>query len=733
MRHRCGLVIAGVLSVAASAKPPTVIVTHDDTIIDQSCIVEIPPGTVIADTNGDGVIHVRASGIEIDFRAGKNELRLVPPGTPPETISGIGIRVDGQHRVTIRGARLLGCRIGIWATDADGLIVQDCDVSEGFAQRLGSTPDREDPADWLWPHENDKGEWAQNYGAGILIEESKGVIVRRTTARRRQNGIMLSRVSGAQIYDNDCSFLSGWGLAMWRSSDNLVSRNAFDFCVRGFSPGKYNRGQDSAGILMFEQCSDNIIIENSATHSGDGLFAFAGKEALGETPPPNEGFSYRRRGNNNNLFMGNDFSDAVAHGLELTFSFDNQIWNNRFARNGICGIWAGYSQDTLIAGNSFEQNGQLGYGLERGGINIEHGANNTIRNNSFRDNRCGIHLWDDDDEGILALPWARANHKGSIDNLITENRFDGDELAIHLREDRGTVLLANRYERVKEELRTEASAEVLRTGMLSSSAYPQARAIGATRPVGARTELDGRDAIVMGAYFPWDHTAPMLRLTSTDTGMDVWELIGAESPKNGHSVVGDGVRMHTVSSQTIAGKHTTTFSLAGDPGVRPYTLRVRVGSDEIVREGLIITARWRVRVFPLTTDPREDRESWDLASTSDQAIKMEMDSLDLRYAKGGPTAAGMDGTEGIGPDHFGTLATTTIEFPAGRWRITTLSDDGVRVLADGEIIIDNWTWHGPTRDTGIIELAEARAVELVVEHFELDGYAVLSLQIEPIK
>ena len=57
------------------------------------------------------------------------------------------------------------------------------------------------------------------------------------TVRRGQNGLILDRVDHAKIYDNDCSFLSGWGLAMWRSCDNSIARNAFDFCVRGHSEG----------------------------------------------------------------------------------------------------------------------------------------------------------------------------------------------------------------------------------------------------------------------------------------------------------------------------------------------------------------------------------------------------------------------------------------------------------------------------------------------------------------
>ena len=53
----------------------------------------------------------------------------------------------------------------------------------------------------------------------------------------------------------------------------------------------------------------------------------------------------------------------------------------------------------------------------------------------------------------------------------------------------------------------------------------------------------------------------------------------------------------------------------------------------------------------------------------------------------------------------------------------------MRVIVDGERIIDNWTWHGPTQNTGTLDLAEDKTVEIVVEHFEIDGYAVLEVGI----
>jgi hypothetical protein len=77
------------------------------------------------------------------------------------------------------------------------------------------------------------------------------------------------------------------------------------------------------------------------------------------------------------------------------------------------------------------------------------------------------------------------------------------------------------------------------------------------------------------------------------------------------------------------------------------------------------------------------------------------------------------------------VARTRLPLTQGTWDFTTLSDDGVRVTVDGKPVIENWTWHGPTRDTGQLTLETAQTVEIVVEHFQIDGYAVLDFSLEP--
>ncbi len=733
------MLIATMFAAACLAQPdlPTITIDRDNVEIDRSCRVVVPKGVFIEDGDGNGVVHVTASGITIEGVDRESELIQVAKGTPWETIRGIGWRLDGVENVTLKNIHSHRFKVGILATNCEGLTLENCDVAGGYAMRLGSTAEREDSGDWLWPHENDEGQWREWYGAGICVEDSGGVTIDGCFARRRQNGIILDRVTDSRVFDCDMSFLSGWGLAMWRSSGNTVSRNAFDFCIRGYSHGVYNRGQDSAGILMFEQCSDNVIAENSCTHSGDGIFAFGGREALGEGEEAGEvAADHTRLGNNDNLFVKNDLSHAAAHGLELTFSFGNRVFENIFERNAICGIWGGYSQETLIAQNRFEGNGFAGYGLERGGVNIEHGAQNTIRNNTFVDNAAGVHLWSDEDAHLRALPWARANYKGATDTLITENVFRGDEVAIHLRDARSTTIFANEFEGVGERIRVEGEAPVIRTGILSSSAAPSYEAFGDERPVGERSEIRGGAFIVMGEYFPWDYREPLVRLRSANGGTHVYEVFGTGDEPFGRTIEGfeDGAVLEFGGSRPVraAPAHRpTTVRIKAKPGVRAYTLNLFLDDDEPIRvEGLMVAAEWKVRAFNWTVDPREDLAGW--RREGEGAAVRTLASMDLVYGSGGPSAIDA-GWSDVGHDRFGTIASTRLRLPAGVWRCRTVSDDGVRVLVDGEAVIENWTWHGPTVDEGEIVLDEDREIRIELEHFELDGHAEMRLDFQFVR
>ncbi|MHC5008479.1 MAG: right-handed parallel beta-helix repeat-containing protein [Planctomycetota bacterium] len=542
---------------------------------------------------------------------------------------------------------------------------------------------------------------------------------------------MLDRVSGADVYDNDCSFGSGWGLAMWRSSHNVVSRNAFDFRIRGYSHEKYNRGQDSAGILLFEQCSRNTIVYNSATHCGDGLFVFAGAEALGEVNPRADTVWYRERGCNRNVIHGNDFSYAAAHGVELTFSFSNRIIRNRLVGNAICGIWGGYTKAMFIAQNTIEDNGDMPYGSERGGINMEHARAGYIADNTFRNNACGVFLWWDKDEHILKLPWAAANATAAEDTAVIQNTFEGDRIAIQLRRTGPTILGANSMTDVGVELDADETSKSFldRLGDIDMppSRFEEPKTIGDSTPVGARAHWRGREHIIMTEWGPYDWQEPLLTVVRKQPDRHEYRLVGPEPLENALLSAAPGVEL--IRDDTV-GRLTVTTDTTGS--VLPYTLTVVTPSGARRATGALAPLSWNVTVFASTVDPRQDADAWRRGRKL--GFPCRVPALDLQYGNDGPSGIDLDPAvtaAGLPADHFGTTAVATMDMPAGRWRLITNSDDGIRVWIDDALVIDDWTWHGPKTHTHEFELPKPKRITIGVEHFELDGYAVLSVDLEP--
>ncbi|RMH11062.1 MAG: hypothetical protein D6695_10005 [Planctomycetota bacterium] len=793
----CGLaLLAGGASSACAQNLPIVRVDADNTQITESCIIEIAPGAVIPDADGNGVIHIAADGITVDFA--DSVLRGAPEGTRWDSLTGIGVRLSGHTGVTIRNAKVHGFKVGVFATRADGLVFEQADLSDNYRAHLGSTPQREDTSDWLSPHHNDDNEWMSRYGAALYVEDSQGVTIRDVRVRRTQNGILLDNVTDSRVYDNDCSFLSGWGLGMWRSSRNTITRNAFDFCVRGHVEGVYNRGQDSAGILIFEQCNENIIAQNSATHGGDGIFGFAGLDALGEqarnhareqlqrdtgTQSVDEKITYparileehTRKGCNANIIAENDLSYAPAHGLEMTFSFDNVIYRNRLVENAICGIWGGFSQDSLIYENYFDGNGGMAYGLERGGVNIEHSAGNMIIGNTFVNNRAAVHIWWDALGDFDTLPWAKANYRGVTSNVIADNTFvvndeprpfhhlgeDEKRLVFHFRNDGGTfkntVITNNRYEideSVGKKMEIAGEVEISENNAIPGFVHPSYEVLGKTEPVtlvngvpfSARAELRGRDKIIMDEWGPWDYESPLVRLLERRGGQDVYEIFGAGNDLTAETDQ-DGCSVSIVNGELPGSKRLT---ITAGEGVVPYAVHVTGDRIDQTLTGTLIKARWLGRVFSWKDqiDPREDFESWSRLPRLAGSRPFSCESLDFKFGWGGPQdlvrSGEMEDTSGklveteIGSDYFGLEAIGRLRMPRGTWRVKTVSDDGIRVYVmtgsgGNELIIDNWTWHGPTPNEGTFTVTkENDLVVMRVFYFEIDGYSTLTLDLERV-
>ena len=714
---------------------PVLILESDDTVITESTLVVIPEGRVIEDKNGDGVIHIASDRIAVVFAQG-SILRGATADTPLDSLSGTGIRMDGHKFVLLKNLDVRGFHVGLHASNAEWLWLADSNFEQISADRLLSTPSVEAPEDWLWPHDNDEDQWRENYGAAVAIDDSSFVDIEGVTVRRAQNGILFSRVTDSEVLDCDASYLSGWGLAMWRSSDNGILGSNFDYCIRGYSHGVYNRGQDSAGILAFEQCSRNRFIGNSATHCGDGFFGFAGKEALGQVGQRAPEW-YESRGSNNNVFEGNDFSYSAAHGLELTFGSNNVIRRNIFLGNAISGIWAGYSRGTRIEDNLFESNGSQGYGLERGGINIDHARNTTIEGNRFGNNACGVHLWKVDDK-FLDQPWGKANNLEATGNLLVGNLFFQDEVGVHLRGDVTLESSANRMDKVGEERRIEGNA-IWNESIL-------------------KPDTDGLESIQMTEWGPWDGTSALLRLEGPTSRGDVWQLRGAaERPTALTLPEGEPAdfRVRWFSNDEdgeplVDGHHRFRVEPRNPDssvrGLMPYRVNLQGSEGEslAVARGVMQNFFWSLRQFQSPCDPREDLGAWRVAMDR-SPVTLHLGHLNLDFGQGGPVTFGNGGLETI--DFFGTHSTAEIQIPAGTWRLKTRSDDGIRVqvwnldehlngspdappTAWPKTWIEDWTHHVPTAHEKLFTVEEDATFRFDVEHFELTGYALLDVTFE---
>ncbi|HET9369217.1 MAG TPA: NosD domain-containing protein, partial [Vicinamibacterales bacterium] len=289
----------------------------------------LQPGTYrLTAADDKPAIVIRGNGITVDLTGVTIEGGI--PDADPDTYTGIGIQVEDAADVVIRGGTVRGYKVGLLARRTPRLRIEANDFSHNWKARLWSGIEKESLVDWMSYHDNEKDQWLR-YGAAIYLSECDGCVVDGNVVVQGQNALMATRSSRLTITNNTFSWNSAIGLGLYRTTDSVIQHNRIDWDVRGYSHGFYNRGQDSSAILMYEQSSRNVIAYNSATHGGDGLFLWAGQSTM----------DTGQGGANDNLFYGNDFSHAVANGIEATFS------RNRIVRNRIDdswhGIWGGYS------------------------------------------------------------------------------------------------------------------------------------------------------------------------------------------------------------------------------------------------------------------------------------------------------------------------------------------------------------------------------------------------------
>lgn len=702
----------------------------------------------------------------------------------PDRCKDTALLIERRTKVELRNAKFVGFKVGIYARNCENLVLDSLTFSDMFRQRLHSTPDREDARDWLWPHNNDNREWMTNYGACIVLENCKNCVIRNCSARGTQNGIILDKCEGCQVYNNDFSYCSGWGCALWRSNKNTVAQNRFDYCVRGYSHGVYARGQDSAGILVFEQCCDNVFAYNSATHGGDGFFLYAGHETTQRTG---------KGGCNRNLVYGNDFSYAVANGIEATFSDGNVFAKNRLVGCDY-GIWAGYSYNTLISQNEIADS-------LTAGIAIEHGHDNWIEGNTFKNDKIGVWLWWDEDKELTGGVYGKNQNTKSERTTVKRNRFNLNLTDLRIEHTVATKIISNQWTETPDydgplgrflsavgsmddtlveannfnsycfppdEGMIEVAGDQKRISLLAnysprSVLYfdPQLFEVldrnWPTDPYAI--ELTRLDRAIPAPAAPKSATITVSKADSEDRSyivIDRWgplvvddtpkEIVTNSAPSGVHWVAlkevrgirgAAGGRMGLVTSfvKPISSNVVRLEVRGSSPYVAEYEWKVlllrKKGDHEeseyfgpITLTGTVCGSKWSTNFWQWTPVMGSDLPpDWDKLVATPPLKTVTKPALEYNIQGGAPEP-------GVPADHFATVATTEIELPAGSWKLVLTSDDGARLFVDGAKVIERWDIHGPTDDEFTLTLMETRRVKLRVEHFENTGWAALALRIE---
>lgn len=81
---------------------------------------------------------------------------------------------------------------------------------------------------------------------------------------------------------------------------------------------------------------------------------------------------------------------------------------------------------------------------------------------------------------------------------------------------------------------------------------------------------------------------------------------------------------------------------------------------------------------------------------------------------------------GVNSDGFSVRWSRSLNFASGRYRFTAISDDGVRVWVNNQLIIDGWSDHPPTPYSGDIDLPSG-LIPVRVEYYDSSGGAEILL------
>jgi parallel beta-helix repeat protein len=682
-----------------------------------------------ADNLEQPVIIVEGKNITIDFNnailQGSNSKKN------PNEFFGVAVLIRNSQNVTIKNLKAKGYKVALLARNTENLTIDNCDFSYNYRQHLNSTQEKEDISDWLSHHHNEKDEWLR-YGAAMYLRQCDYATITNCKVTGGQNGLMMMECNDGMIYNNDFSFNSGLGIGMYRSSRNKIMYNRLIFNVRGYSDGVYNRGQDSAGILIYEQSNGNLFYKNNVTHGGDGFFLWAGQTTMDNG----------QGGCNDNVIMGNDFSYAPTNGVEVTFSRNTIVDNRIFECDH--GIWGGYSYETNISSNKFRNN--------RIAIAIEHGQQNKITYNLFYQDKEAIRLWGNKEE---PSDWGYLKYRDtkSKDYIIVSNSINKVPTAFNISNTVNLRIFNNTFSGCDQDFKTDSTVTGLDTtfneelseqlSVDTSIAIPVIKNPG--NPFKGVSAWAGRKNIFITEWGPYDFRSPIIWNTNPTDTSDVmkFDLLG---PKGKWKIKSFRGIENISSSSGEFPASITAHKIKADRTDIVIELEY-TGSAITTQLGETIAAgktyRFSFRKFFQPMDWQVNWYGFDSTSNpikNDYLFPPNMKETPFHSEKTNKLDytwwGGLKGDDGHQHTQFITVADATTEIPKGEYELGVTWDDAVRVYVDDKLIIDEWNPSKYDFDQSphtTVRLQLGGNHHFRIEHVEMGGFATLSLKLKRIQ
>jgi glucose/arabinose dehydrogenase len=241
--------------------------------------------------------------------------------------------------------------------------------------------------------------------------------------------------------------------------------------------------------------------------------------------------------------------------------------------------------------------------------------------------------------------------------------------------------------------------------------------------------------------FDWGATAPAgAGLSGSDTFSVRW-LGKVQAPVTGaytfSTFSDDGVRLF-VNDQLVI-DHFTDHAIAQDTGGvnliagASYDIRMEYyeKTGEAVAKlywsypGQALAVIPKGNLFPVIQGTGTGLTAYYYDNQDFSTLKTNRTDATVNFNWGNAAPAGAGLTS---PDTFSVRWVGKVQAPVtGAYTFTTLSDDGVRLYVNNQLVVDHFNDHAETSDSGVVSLTGGESYDLRMEYYEATGGAVAKL------